>query len=237
MYVHTYAHHVSKHQIALWKAFQLAPLSKQVIGYIIYSYRSHLRDIRDRSVLRLFESADVSGGAFPGALGGAVGMAVSGPPGSGPPSWDQVRHSLIFIFIFHYRAKFALLHYYIIILYIHSHTYILRAQSSNRLMNCLDALPLGRRLHFLILASISVLILDLKNSHLKYVIELNLIEFYFILILGPKLLQRARVRFGVSSSAHTQDQGRILKTHIFVFINYFIAVYRINNNIFKSCNN
>ncbi|VVC93813.1 unnamed protein product [Leptidea sinapis] len=32
-------------------------------------FRPHLRDIRDRSVLRLFEAKDLSGGVFPGALG------------------------------------------------------------------------------------------------------------------------------------------------------------------------
>lgn len=39
--------------------------------------RSHLRDIKDRSVLRLFESADISGGVLP------AGLSVV------PPSWDQ----------------------------------------------------------------------------------------------------------------------------------------------------
>ncbi|XP_077302533.1 uncharacterized protein LOC143922964 isoform X3 [Arctopsyche grandis] len=63
--------------------------SSKDMFYELEDLRSHLRDIRDRSVLRLFESADVSGGAFPGALGGVVGMAVSGHHGSGPPSWDQ----------------------------------------------------------------------------------------------------------------------------------------------------
>lgn len=36
------------------------------------THRSHLRDIRDRSVLRLFESADLHGGMFPGAGTGLV---------------------------------------------------------------------------------------------------------------------------------------------------------------------
>lgn len=35
-------------------------------------FRSHLRDIRDRSVLRLFESADISGG-LPGPGTGIAG--------------------------------------------------------------------------------------------------------------------------------------------------------------------
>ena len=41
--------------------------------------RSHLRDIRDRSVLRLFESTDMNGGVLPGAGVGVVA----------PPMWDQ----------------------------------------------------------------------------------------------------------------------------------------------------
>jgi hypothetical protein len=41
--------------------------------------RSHLRDIRDRSVLRLFESTDMNGGVLPGA---GVGVMA-------PPMWDQ----------------------------------------------------------------------------------------------------------------------------------------------------
>ncbi|CAH0385865.1 unnamed protein product [Bemisia tabaci] len=42
-----------------------------------FSKQSHLRDIKDRSVLRLFESADISGGVLP------AGLSVV------PPSWDQ----------------------------------------------------------------------------------------------------------------------------------------------------
>ncbi|CAG4942557.1 unnamed protein product [Colias eurytheme] len=37
--------------------------------YELEDMRAHLRDIRDRSVLRLFESKDLNGGVFPGALG------------------------------------------------------------------------------------------------------------------------------------------------------------------------
>jgi len=44
-----------------------------------FACRSHLRDIRDRSVLRLFESTDMNGGVLPGAGVGVVA----------PPMWDQ----------------------------------------------------------------------------------------------------------------------------------------------------
>lgn len=54
-------------------------------------YRAHLRDIRDRSVLRLFEATDIGGGAFPGAVGvGSVAMPAGAATCSGPSSWDQV---------------------------------------------------------------------------------------------------------------------------------------------------
>lgn len=47
-----------------------------VLIHPMFCCRSHLRDIRDRSVLRLFESADVGWGAM--------------PPGIVPPqTWDQ----------------------------------------------------------------------------------------------------------------------------------------------------
>uniref|UniRef100_A0A1B6KQ65 Actin interacting protein 3-like C-terminal domain-containing protein n=1 Tax=Graphocephala atropunctata TaxID=36148 RepID=A0A1B6KQ65_9HEMI len=50
--------------------------SSKDMFYELEDLRSHLRDIRDRSVLRLFESADVGGGAM--------------PPGIVPPqTWDQ----------------------------------------------------------------------------------------------------------------------------------------------------
>ncbi|XP_054270832.1 coiled-coil domain-containing protein AGAP005037 isoform X5 [Macrosteles quadrilineatus] len=50
--------------------------SSKDMFYELEDLRSHLRDIRDRSVLRLFESADVGGGAM--------------PPGIIPPqTWDQ----------------------------------------------------------------------------------------------------------------------------------------------------
>ena len=48
---------------------------------LISDFRSHLRDIRDRSVLRLFESSDINSGA---------GGPVPGGPGLlGSASWDQ----------------------------------------------------------------------------------------------------------------------------------------------------
>ncbi|XP_053624738.1 coiled-coil domain-containing protein CG32809 isoform X5 [Plodia interpunctella] len=64
--------------------------SSKDMFYELEDDRAHLRDIRDRSVLRLFEATDIGGGAFPGAVGvGSLAM----PPGasgcSGPSSWDQ----------------------------------------------------------------------------------------------------------------------------------------------------
>lgn len=60
-------------------------------------FRAHLRDIRDRSVLRLFEATDIGGGAFPGAVGvGSVSMPSGAASCSGPSSWDQVRTYLQF---------------------------------------------------------------------------------------------------------------------------------------------
>uniref|UniRef100_A0A1B6EDV0 Actin interacting protein 3-like C-terminal domain-containing protein n=1 Tax=Clastoptera arizonana TaxID=38151 RepID=A0A1B6EDV0_9HEMI len=50
--------------------------SSKDMFYELEDLRSHLRDIRDRSVLRLFESADVGGGGLP------TGMVA-------PPTWDQ----------------------------------------------------------------------------------------------------------------------------------------------------
>ncbi|XP_047523861.1 coiled-coil domain-containing protein AGAP005037 isoform X5 [Pieris napi] len=43
--------------------------SSKDMFYELEDHRAHLRDIRDRSVLRLFESKDLNGGVFPGALG------------------------------------------------------------------------------------------------------------------------------------------------------------------------
>ncbi|XP_031767240.2 coiled-coil domain-containing protein AGAP005037 isoform X5 [Galleria mellonella] len=63
--------------------------SSKDMFYELEDDRAHLRDIRDRSVLRLFEATDIGGGAFPGAVGvGSLAM----PPAacSGPSSWDQV---------------------------------------------------------------------------------------------------------------------------------------------------
>ncbi|XP_039281035.1 coiled-coil domain-containing protein AGAP005037 isoform X6 [Nilaparvata lugens] len=56
--------------------------SSKDMFYELEDLRSHLRDIRDRSVLRLFESSDVSGAGAGGGVSGA-GMAVP------PPTWDQ----------------------------------------------------------------------------------------------------------------------------------------------------
>ncbi|XP_052131294.1 coiled-coil domain-containing protein AGAP005037 isoform X5 [Frankliniella occidentalis] len=46
--------------------------SNKDMFYELEDHRSHLRDIRDRSVLRLFESTDLHGGMFPGAGTGLV---------------------------------------------------------------------------------------------------------------------------------------------------------------------
>ena len=55
--------------------------------------RSHLRDIRDRSVLRLFESSDMMGGVLPGAgVGVAAPVHITTVAGGAPPHaalWDQ----------------------------------------------------------------------------------------------------------------------------------------------------
>ncbi|XP_026463672.1 coiled-coil domain-containing protein AGAP005037 isoform X2 [Ctenocephalides felis] len=64
--------------------------SSKDMFYELEDLRSHLRDIRDRSVLRLFESAEVSG-ACPGV--GVGGMPV-GPPGSMPvAAWGDADQS------------------------------------------------------------------------------------------------------------------------------------------------
>lgn len=50
--------------------------------------RAHLRDIRDRSVLRLFEATDIGGGVFPGAMGvGSVPMP-AGSSNCSSSTWD-----------------------------------------------------------------------------------------------------------------------------------------------------
>ncbi|XP_049769740.1 coiled-coil domain-containing protein CG32809-like isoform X4 [Schistocerca cancellata] len=56
--------------------------SSKDMFYELEDLRSHLREIRDRSVLRLFEAADVNGGVLPGA---GVGLAPPPPPSA----WDQ----------------------------------------------------------------------------------------------------------------------------------------------------
>ncbi|XP_035432087.1 coiled-coil domain-containing protein AGAP005037 isoform X10 [Spodoptera frugiperda] len=65
--------------------------SSKDMFYELEDDRAHLRDIRDRSVLRLFEATDIGGGAFPGAVGvGSLTMPPNAaPPCSGPSSWDQ----------------------------------------------------------------------------------------------------------------------------------------------------
>ncbi|KAJ0183662.1 hypothetical protein K1T71_000085 [Dendrolimus kikuchii] len=58
--------------------------------YELEDDRAHLRDIRDRSVLRLFEATDIGGGAFPGAVGvGSLTMPTGTTACSGPPSWED----------------------------------------------------------------------------------------------------------------------------------------------------
>ncbi|XP_041986734.1 coiled-coil domain-containing protein AGAP005037 isoform X3 [Aricia agestis] len=63
--------------------------SSKDMFYELEDVRAHLRDIRDRSVLRLFESTDIGGGVFPGSVGaGSVSMP-SGVATCSNASWDQ----------------------------------------------------------------------------------------------------------------------------------------------------
>lgn len=63
----------------------------QLTFLIFLLTRAHLRDIRDRSVLRLFEATDMGGGVFPGAVGvGSLVMPSGAASCSGPNSWDAV---------------------------------------------------------------------------------------------------------------------------------------------------
>ncbi|CAB3258998.1 unnamed protein product [Arctia plantaginis] len=64
--------------------------SSKDMFYELEDDRAHLRDIRDRSVLRLFEATDIGGGSFPGAVGvGSLTMPSGAASCSGPSSWDQ----------------------------------------------------------------------------------------------------------------------------------------------------
>ncbi|KAI5636994.1 actin interacting protein 3 domain-containing protein [Phthorimaea operculella] len=68
--------------------------SNKDMFYELEDVRAHLRDIRDRSVLRLFESTDMQTGTFPMAVGvGSLAIPPAVPPAavpcSGPSSWDQ----------------------------------------------------------------------------------------------------------------------------------------------------
>ncbi|XP_063546332.1 coiled-coil domain-containing protein AGAP005037 isoform X3 [Cydia strobilella] len=64
--------------------------SSKDMFYELEDVRAHLRDIRDRSVLRLFEATDMGGGVFPGAVGvGSLAMPPGAATCSGPPSWEQ----------------------------------------------------------------------------------------------------------------------------------------------------
>ncbi|CAH0716583.1 unnamed protein product, partial [Brenthis ino] len=57
--------------------------------YELEDVRAHLRDIRDRSVLRLFEATDIGGGVFPGAMGvGSVPMP-TGSSSCSSSTWDE----------------------------------------------------------------------------------------------------------------------------------------------------
>ncbi|KAK0085595.1 hypothetical protein PV326_005862, partial [Microctonus aethiopoides] len=57
--------------------------SNKDMFYELEDHRSHLRDIRDRSVLRLIEKTDGVGG-----ISGPLGAPVGGPPGL-PPHWED----------------------------------------------------------------------------------------------------------------------------------------------------
>ncbi|XP_073977156.1 coiled-coil domain-containing protein AGAP005037 isoform X29 [Rhodnius prolixus] len=61
--------------------------SSKDMFYELEDLRSHLRDIRDRSVLRLFESEDVVAGGL-GLMGTVMG-GTGGPPMGPIPTWDH----------------------------------------------------------------------------------------------------------------------------------------------------
>ncbi|XP_045542010.1 coiled-coil domain-containing protein AGAP005037 isoform X1 [Papilio machaon] len=64
--------------------------SSKDMFYELEDVRSHLHDIRDRSVLRLFESNDIGGGVFPGAVGvGSVSMPAAATTCPTTSNWDQ----------------------------------------------------------------------------------------------------------------------------------------------------
>lgn len=114
--------------------------------HIIFS-RSHLREIRDRSVLRLFESNEVTA---PQALPGGTGVPQPLPQNAGG-HWDQDQVSVMFAVIKHYL--------YIRFVY----------------------LAEGWKL-----------------------IEIRL----FFVIHFAELFQWAWIRYGISTSARTQEQGK-----------------------------
>lgn len=58
---------------------------------VVHGFRSHLREIRDRSVLRLFESNEV---AAPQALPGGPGVPQPLPQQGGHWDQDQVNQQL-----------------------------------------------------------------------------------------------------------------------------------------------
>uniref|UniRef100_A0AAR5PZR3 Uncharacterized protein n=1 Tax=Dendroctonus ponderosae TaxID=77166 RepID=A0AAR5PZR3_DENPD len=57
--------------------------------YELEDLRSHLREIRDRSVLKLFESADVSGGLPSAGIGIAGGVHFEDPSYFSEPEFDS----------------------------------------------------------------------------------------------------------------------------------------------------
>nr|CAI5823673.1 unnamed protein product [Callosobruchus analis] len=70
--------------------------SSKDMFYELEDLRSHLREIRDRSVLRLFESADVSGGLPIAGIGISAacvgGIGILPPPNAAPPPASQPPH-------------------------------------------------------------------------------------------------------------------------------------------------
>lgn len=74
--------------------------------YLFYD-RAHLRDIKDRSVLRLFESADLDDGVFPGRVRGGTVPIPPGPSACQPSTcWDAVSIYILLVSFIHKKPAY-----------------------------------------------------------------------------------------------------------------------------------